>query len=620
MSYKNFEEYIEKNYIYEIKEKIKIWIEENKIEKGSQNYLINEIKVLNVRFVKSNIDKIEFDVKLKMEYTITTVFNEQTIFQSEETNFLYRMYGTFEDGFKGKEKKVEEIEEGKDEKLTSGLVPIINSNDLDKYATKFLKEFCPKALKEPTKLNIKALLESKKIKWHYAPMNNNISGITYFAKDKAKVYTSSFKVEEIDVEPGTILVNLENRLKRKEGAFRNTIIHECVHWFFHRYYFQLRLFLNNELTSFPSYKNNSYIKNDLDIFWMEWQARNLAPRILMPKKMVIKKFNEIIDEVEIGIKEGTIKKTTQPKIYELIIKRFANFFGVSILSARIRLKELGLNFVEGILSYIDGGYIKSFSFKKETLRNNQSYTIPTPNLISLINSNQDLQDKLVNESIIYTNKMLVVNDPKYVNNKTYKLTSYALEHAEECCLRFNVQRMGRGLNGEYSEKFFLFSSDEDRKESYSIDEDSQSILYMKAKENASHFEKHKHLLPTTFSKLLEYLYKKNKLFSSYDELGEEADVSGRTIRDYKNEKKEPTRINIIKIALALRLSAPYILHLLNLADQQISFNNKENIILMAVIFENQRKGLEVVYRELKKINEEKILHLSKNYINNHPLK
>lgn len=216
--------------------------------------------------------------------------------------------------------------------------------------------------------------------------------------------------------------------------------------------------------------------------------------------------------------------------------------------------------------------------------------------------------------------MLVVNDPKYVNNKTYKLTSYALEHAEECCLRFNVQRMGRGLNGEYSEKFFLFSSDEDRKESYSIDEDSQSILYMKAKENASHFEKHKHLLPTTFSKLLEYLYKKNKLFSSYDELGEEADVSGRTIRDYKNEKKEPTRINIIKIALALRLSAPYILHLLNLADQQISFNNKENIILMAVIFENQRKGLEVVYRELKKINEEKILHLSKNYINNHPLK
>ena len=92
MSYKNFEEYIEKNYIYEIKEKIKIWIEKNKIEKGSQNYLINEIKVLNVRFVKSNIDKIEFDVKLKMEYTITTVFNEQTIFQSEKTNFLYRMY------------------------------------------------------------------------------------------------------------------------------------------------------------------------------------------------------------------------------------------------------------------------------------------------------------------------------------------------------------------------------------------------------------------------------------------------------------------------------------------------------------------------------------------------
>ena len=40
---------------------------------------------------------------------------------------------------------------------------------------------------------------------------------------------------------------------------------------------------------------------------------------------------------------------------------------------------------------------------------------------------------------------------------------------------------------------------------------------------------------------------------------------------------------------------------------------------MAVIFENQRKGLEVVYRGLKKINEEKILHLSSSYIKNHPI-
>ena len=144
--------------------------------------------------------------------------------------------------------------------------------------------------------------------------------------------------------------------------------------------------------------------------------------------------------------------------------RFANFFGVSKLSAKIRLREIGKTEIEGVGNYVDGEYTKPFFFKRGSLKNNQTFIISSENLSRLLTTNLLVQKALQEEKLLYINKMLVVNNQKYVNYQKYEMTEYALEHADECCLIFNVTRLGINENGMYDKYSFLFSSPGQRKE------------------------------------------------------------------------------------------------------------------------------------------------------------
>lgn len=86
--------------------------------------------------------------------------------------------------------------------------------------------------------------------------------------------------EVIDVEPGTVLINFDAVVRRQLGVYRNTMIHEAIHWFFHSNYFELQQLLDGELKCAICYKGESYYPNS-EIAWMEWQARSIAPRVLM---------------------------------------------------------------------------------------------------------------------------------------------------------------------------------------------------------------------------------------------------------------------------------------------------------------------------------------------------
>ena len=167
-----------------------------------------------------------------------------------------------------------------------------------------------------------------------------------------------------EVEAGTIIIDYDKYFDRPIGAYRNTVIHEAVHWFFHRNYFELRLCLNNNLTSYTCYKKDNCVYED-DIYWMEWQAKKLAPRILMPKKPSIMKSEELENKYlnDDSLESNIVK-------YETIIKEFADFFGVTIQSARIRFLELNRKYAEGVLNYIDNDYINPFLFKENTLKKN----------------------------------------------------------------------------------------------------------------------------------------------------------------------------------------------------------------------------------------------------------
>lgn len=635
--YDSFEEYLQLNYFEEFKTRLAEYIEENELDvfsddvhhKHYDDYDIYEIKVAYVQYTKSQVDKVEFDVYLDAKFVVTDkVYDEKSPWPpvlTRKGRYIYRMKGSFKKGFKGqKQNEMSKIElEEEPERISSGLVPVIKYEELDNYATKFLKFFCPEALETPMKLKLNDILNKNGITYYLAPLEDDVYGKTYFANDKATIYKfdeddffSATETEEIDVGPGTILVNFFKHMDRPKGVYRNTIIHECVHWFFHRNYFELRHCLNEEDTSVTCYKSNRTFEN-IDVEWMEWQARSLAPRILMPKKMAIMKYDELAEEVEEleGADEMTfIEKTNW------ILKRFAAFFEVSLQSAQIRLKELGKSRFDGVRNYVDGGYIKDFTFKDRFLKKNQTFIISSDELGKLLYTNSFVRESLTSGKLLYINKMLVINNPKYVDCKKYVLTDYALEHVHECALVFNVERFGIDDNGELIRLNFLSSTVNGRKEIKSLDENQLEAMLSSAKIDGSHYEKHKSELPTTFHETLEYhikCAKRKKIIKGYEDLAFESDVSDKTIRSYKDGLTSPSRINVIKIGLALKLSAPYIIDLLTKADQLMVYTGAENILLYTIIYSYQRVGLEEVCIALMKNHNASVLDFSDTYLKNH---
>lgn len=252
--YSSFSEYTQINYFDLIKKELCEFIKEYEVflydDRGNMHqyeyYPVNEIKVTNVVFTKNKIDKVEFDVLVRAKFTLSDdVLDIESDFPPfiERTQcYQFSMYGFFITSFKRKSnEQLKKIEEEPLERLINGLVPIISLEEMDTYATKFLKEFCPEALTTPMKLSVTKILEKKGIKFYYAPLEDKVLKKTYFAKDRATIYkedkeeivnTFNDETEVIAVEPGTILVNFYKHLEYTPGVHRNTMIHETAHWFF----------------------------------------------------------------------------------------------------------------------------------------------------------------------------------------------------------------------------------------------------------------------------------------------------------------------------------------------------------------------------------------------------
>lgn len=90
--------------------------------------------------------------------------------------------------------------------------------------------------------------------------------------------------------------------------------------------------------------------------WMEWQAKGVAPRILMPEKTTRMKVDELLSEYGGSEKASIID-------YENVIDELAELFDVSRQAAKVRLIELGYSKAEGVYPFVDGKYICGYSLK-----------------------------------------------------------------------------------------------------------------------------------------------------------------------------------------------------------------------------------------------------------------
>lgn len=216
-------------------------------------------------------------------------------------------------------------------------VPVVSKRALDTMAECYIQDFNSGAMENPMEIDIDRFVIKQlgmEQDFQYLSHNGVYLGMTVFNDtDKVPIYDPyTNKAEYISAQAGTMLI--DNRLldERQERRYRFTVGHEGAHRILHSRYFQravnvdqplmVQCRIDMSMQSFNSYKWT-------DSTWMEWQANYLSSALLMPKSMVQK-----------------IAENKQPKnsafLTAACICAVSKTFNVSLQSAGIRLKELGL--------------------------------------------------------------------------------------------------------------------------------------------------------------------------------------------------------------------------------------------------------------------------------------
>lgn len=131
--------------------------------------------------------------------------------------------------------------------LSRSLVPYLYVKDADDVAEQFLKEYCPAALEEPMRLPAVEVAANMGLEIYSAPLENNICGKIYFDPAIEKVYKKYplLDLTEANISAGSILIDPDCKF----GTLSNTIIHECVHWKWHRLFFEMKKLLTKDPVS-----------------------------------------------------------------------------------------------------------------------------------------------------------------------------------------------------------------------------------------------------------------------------------------------------------------------------------------------------------------------------------
>lgn len=77
------------------------------------------------------------------------------------------------------------------------------------------------------------------------------------------------------------------------------------------------------------------------------------------------------------------------------------------------------------------------------MKKNQTFTINSNSLNKLLDSNEDILNKFNNQEYLYIDGHLCFKNSKYIEydiNENKCLSTYALNHIDECCIIFSLKK------------------------------------------------------------------------------------------------------------------------------------------------------------------------------------
>lgn len=475
--------------------------------------------------------------------------------------------------------------------LSRSLLPYLYVKDADDVAEQFLREYCPAALEEPMRLPAVEVAANMGLDIYSAPLENNICGKIYFDPATVKIYKKYPlpDLTETNISAGTILVNSPLFYKNNAGTLSNTIIHECIHWKWHRLFFEMKKLLTKDPVSMPYKESDSSNKagaKAAEIDWIEWQANELAPKILMPASMTRK----YIKDKFAALRRTTHENVRDAEIFQQTIASTAAFFNVSKSSAKLRAAELGFEQANGVFVYVDGKYIKPFSFDKNALGKNETFVIDSVSAAKVVIDSPVLYALFLANKIVFVNNMLCINNEKYIQYDKEgfpSMTRYALDHADECCLVFKRERKyDRAYDDSYSNLGFLcreFSADffvefDVKKETYEEikkklsdeankkdkDNDNEAKIIKEVMSSITELEDTFDKLPGSLSKTIDYHIRRKGYTAN--QLNERTQLSEQFISNLRNNKVRNIKLQtLMKLFVGLNLAPDFCLDLMEKA-------------------------------------------------------
>lgn len=320
------------------------------------------------------------------------------------------------------------------------LVPIVSKNEYPRMAALFKKKVFGD--EEPNTTGYMYATDVvKKLGLHLIPCSlpSDCTGKIVMVDNKfIRAKEDDGTISKKQVKAGTILFDSIKATFMSQSMMATTPLHECFHWVFHRCAFELGRLYSQTDEGFVCFNDNTAkgSKAAEGNPFIEIQTNGVVPYILATSEEIGRNAKAIAQEY---MNSGM----TKPQILETVLNELRGMYNMSMESMRRCLVEGGLTAFRGISIYQDNNYLHSFCFKRGSLGKDETYCIPRTAMSQILKEDAIIRELILGGDYVYADGHLVLNDPQYVYFReplNPELTDYALSHANECFMKFKVEK------------------------------------------------------------------------------------------------------------------------------------------------------------------------------------
>lgn len=383
--------------------------------------------------------------------------------------------------------------------------------DFEAEAEAFLRKYCKEVLDSPQAIPIREIALKQMsldiVDTESLSPDDSIQGAIAFTAGIIEVYDWSSE-EYVGYEVTQPTVFLDSDILNP-GRANNTLAHECYHWYKHRAYFRYQNthnlgseFAFRCLTAGLRDRNEQWS----DIEKMEWQARTIAPKILMPRCTVRMLLSNHFGDGQ--------DRDIQPSALKAVVGEIAETYKVSRQSAAIRVSELG--YPEAVELYDSEAVVIDRRHRRgSTAAKSHQQPIDEISAFRLYMSNEFLKATLDTGAFCYAEGYFVLRDEKYVlpGEDALFLTEYAKLHLSECTLDFSYKLVCNRTS--VRDVQYMFRADTEFRKLPSFDSNTQNMdeynkAFAKALEDATtefqeQLKRNKLVNETTSQRMCKYM-------------------------------------------------------------------------------------------------------------------